>query len=214
MKPLIPPTIIVRMEKGEADKTEFRFTDSFQIGRGRKSEIRIKDDIVSRPHAEIRFEEGKWWLHDLNSTNGIFVDGKKVDQIPLANNTRIIIGQFGPVLSFSIEDADQTDKTRVVRRSIEQYTDRYFGNPDEDLPWPNPELIREWWVKNKGQFRNGTRYLLGKPISPEQCQHVLRYGYQRQRAVAAIELAILNPARPIFKIRDPGFRQQKLLGLK
>jgi len=33
MKPLIPPTIIVRIEKGEADKTEFRFTDSFQIGR-------------------------------------------------------------------------------------------------------------------------------------------------------------------------------------
>jgi len=55
MKPLIPPTIIVRIEKGEADKTEFRFTDSFQIGCERESEIRIKDDILSRPHAEIRF---------------------------------------------------------------------------------------------------------------------------------------------------------------
>ena len=55
MKPLIPPTIIVTIEKGEADKTEFRFTDSFQIGCERESEIRIKDDILSRPHAEIRF---------------------------------------------------------------------------------------------------------------------------------------------------------------
>ena len=125
------PTIIVKIENGKADKTEFRFTDSFQIGRGRESEIRIKDDIVSRPHAEIRFEEGRWWAYDLNSTNGIFIDGKKVDQVPLANNTRIIIGQFGPVLSFSIEDADQTDKMRVIQLSMAQYADRYFGDPDE-----------------------------------------------------------------------------------
>lgn len=61
------------------------------------------DDIVSRPHAEIRFENCKWWVYDLNSTNGIFVDGKKVEQIPLANNTRIILGQFGPALFFPLK---------------------------------------------------------------------------------------------------------------
>jgi uncharacterized protein (TIGR02270 family) len=87
-------------------------------------------------------------------------------------------------------------------------------DPDEDLPWPNPELIDQWWSKNKSRFRSGTRYLLGKPISVEQCQHVLRYGYQRQRAAAAIELAMLQPGQPLFEVRAPGFRQQQLLGLK
>jgi uncharacterized protein (TIGR02270 family) len=87
-------------------------------------------------------------------------------------------------------------------------------DPDEDLPWPNPELIGEWWSKNKSRFRSGTRYLLGKPISVEQCQHVLRYGYQRQRAAAAIELAMLQPGQPLFEVRAPGFRQQQMLGLK
>ena len=143
-----PPSIIVKIERGEAEKTEFRFTDSFQIGRGRESDIRITDDIVSRPHAEIRFEEdGKWWAYDLNSTNGIFVDGEKVDQVPLSNNTRIILGQFGPVLSFSIEDADQADKTRVVRRSLEQYTDRYFGDPDEDTIGEHTMMVRRAFKK-------------------------------------------------------------------
>jgi len=87
-------------------------------------------------------------------------------------------------------------------------------DPDEDLPWPEPGLIAEWWNRNKGSFQNGMRYLFGKAIIEEQCQHVLRHAYQRQRAAAAIELAIMNPGQPLFEIRAPGFRQQRLLGLK
>jgi len=87
-------------------------------------------------------------------------------------------------------------------------------DPDEDLPWPEPELIIDWWANNKGQFRDGTRYLIGQPISAEHCQQVLRSGFQRQRAAAAIELAMMQPGQPLFEVRAPGFRQQKLLGLK
>ena len=87
-------------------------------------------------------------------------------------------------------------------------------DPDEDLPWPEPELISGWWSKDKGGFRNGTRYLLGKPISPDQCQHVLIHGYQRQRSAAAIELAMVHPGQPLFEVRAPGFRQKQILGLK
>ncbi len=87
-------------------------------------------------------------------------------------------------------------------------------DPDEDLPWPNPKLISTWWQKNTTNFQNGTRYLVGKPITEEHCQHVLRYGYQRQRAAAALELAIRNPETPLFDVSAPGFRQQKILGLK
>jgi uncharacterized protein (TIGR02270 family) len=87
-------------------------------------------------------------------------------------------------------------------------------DPDEELPWPEPKLIQEWWQKHKANFKSGVRYLCGKPISDEQCQHVLRYGYQRQRAAAAIELAMMHPGTPLFNVEAPGFRQQKLLGLK
>ncbi len=87
-------------------------------------------------------------------------------------------------------------------------------DPDEDLPWPEPELISGWWSKNKGAFRNGTRYLLGQPISHEHLQQVLRNGYQCQRAAAAIELAMMHPGQPLFEVRAPGFRQQQVLGLK
>ena len=87
-------------------------------------------------------------------------------------------------------------------------------DPDEDLPWPDHDLIHKWWNENKRNFRNGTRYLCGKPISVNQCQHVLRHGYQRQRQAAALELSMMKPGLPLFPTKAPGFRQQRLLGLK
>jgi len=81
---------------------------------------------------------------------------------------------------------------------------------DEDLPWPEPQLIKNWWDTNKGRFRNGVRHLLGKPISAEHLRQVLATGLQRQRAAAALELAIMQPGQPLFEIRAPGFRQKQI----
>jgi uncharacterized protein (TIGR02270 family) len=85
-------------------------------------------------------------------------------------------------------------------------------DPDDNLPWLEPALVQKWWDKNRGQFQNGTRYLLGKPMTPEWLKTVLRDGRQRQRAAAAFELAIRNPGQPLFNVKAPGFRQIELLG--
>ena len=85
-------------------------------------------------------------------------------------------------------------------------------DPDDNLPWPEPALVQKWWDKNRSQFQNGTRYLLGKPMIADWLKTVLRDGRQRQRAVAALELAIRNPGHPLFNVKAPGFRQIELLG--
>jgi uncharacterized protein (TIGR02270 family) len=85
-------------------------------------------------------------------------------------------------------------------------------DPDDNLPWPEPALVQKWWDKNRGQFQNGTRYLLGKPMTIDWLKTVLRDGRQRQRAAAALELAIRQPGTPLFNVKAPGFRQIELLG--
>lgn len=82
---------------------------------------------------------------------------------------------------------------------------------DEYLPWPDPELISKWWDKNKGRYVCGSRHLVGYPISAEHLRQVLINGRQRQRAAAALELAILQPGRPLFEVRAPGSRQSEIL---
>lgn len=84
-------------------------------------------------------------------------------------------------------------------------------DPDEALPWPKPEAIHTWWKQHQGQLQLGTRYLLGKPMGRDWLRDVLRNGRQRQRAAAALELAIQQPGQPLFEVRTPGFRQQQLL---
>ncbi|RQW86575.1 MAG: TIGR02270 family protein, partial [Geobacter sp.] len=92
--------------------------------------------------------------------------------------------------------------------------DNVAMDADLDLPWPNIESIRRWWDRNKGNFPDGTRYLLGKPVSVEHLQHVLTTGLQRQRAAAALELAIKQPGQPLFNVRAPGSRQREMLKQK
>jgi uncharacterized protein (TIGR02270 family) len=82
---------------------------------------------------------------------------------------------------------------------------------DENLPWPNSEAIRKWWAGRQQDFANGTRYCLGQPMSVDWLQQVLRIGLQRQRAAAALELAVRQPGQPLFEVRAPGFRQAPLV---
>lgn len=82
---------------------------------------------------------------------------------------------------------------------------------DEDLPWPDPELIRQWWNSNKSGFDSGTRYLMGKSISYESCVSVLKDGKQRQRKAAALEMALMADDNVLFETSAVGQRQQQLL---
>ena len=49
------------------------------LGRSRECDITLDDPNVSRRHAEVRPSGGKWTVRDLGSTNGIRVNGRRVD---------------------------------------------------------------------------------------------------------------------------------------
>jgi len=85
---------------------------------------------------------------------------------------------------------------------------------DENLPWPDAPRLSAWWQKHSPEFQPGTRHLCGQPLTADWLEHILRHGYQHQRAAAALELALLRPDQPLFNIRAPGHRQQELLGLR
>jgi pSer/pThr/pTyr-binding forkhead associated (FHA) protein len=48
------------------------------IGRGEGNEIRIRDDTISLSHATLLLKRGAWFVADLRSMNGTFVDGSRV----------------------------------------------------------------------------------------------------------------------------------------
>jgi hypothetical protein len=62
------------------------------IGRGNESDLRIDDPGISRNHAEIRREGGDVTIVDVGSTNGIVVDGQRVQQARLRDKTSVVLG--------------------------------------------------------------------------------------------------------------------------
>ena len=65
------------------------------IGRHEDNNIEIDDDFVSGSHAEIFYDDGIWWLQDLGSTNGTFLNSQRVGtRIRLSDGD---IVQFGRV---------------------------------------------------------------------------------------------------------------------
>ena len=50
------------------------------LGRRRENHIVIKEPEVSRQHAQIRYENGRFVLYDTDSTGGTFVNGQQVDR--------------------------------------------------------------------------------------------------------------------------------------
>jgi FHA domain-containing protein/uncharacterized protein DUF1707 len=48
------------------------------LGRSRDCQLILADDTVSRRHAELRIEDGCWLLRDLGSSNGTWVNGRRV----------------------------------------------------------------------------------------------------------------------------------------
>jgi len=48
------------------------------VGRSSSCELVLTDDTVSRRHAELRIEGGRWLLRDLGSSNGTWVNGRRV----------------------------------------------------------------------------------------------------------------------------------------
>jgi uncharacterized protein (TIGR02270 family) len=82
---------------------------------------------------------------------------------------------------------------------------------DEDLPWPDQKLVQAWWTRHGARFAQGSRHLVGAPVSRDHCVDVLKSGYQRQRIAAAYHLCLLNPGTPLFEWRAPAWRQQREL---
>ena len=68
------------------------------IGRdGNRSDLVLDDASVSAQHAQVRYEHGQFVIHDLASTNGTFVNNRRIQRQPLMDNDVIRLGSVALV---------------------------------------------------------------------------------------------------------------------
>lgn len=76
---------------------------SLSIGRDPEADLMLTDALVSWHHARIEDRGDSWTLVDLESTNGVTVNGVALRERVLASNDQIVIG--GTTISFELQDA-------------------------------------------------------------------------------------------------------------
>jgi len=90
-KPRAPQGAIVARE-GNVRREVPLTADPITVGRDPKNDIVLDDRRVSRRHAEVRLRLGRYTLYDLQSTNGTFVNGRRIAEMVLSDDDRITIG--------------------------------------------------------------------------------------------------------------------------
>ncbi|MBI2571859.1 MAG: FHA domain-containing protein [Candidatus Schekmanbacteria bacterium] len=68
-------------------------SDVMRIGREPANELVLEDAQVSRFHARIVRDGCEWWVEDLGSSNGVFVDGERTERARLHHGWKLDIGQ-------------------------------------------------------------------------------------------------------------------------
>jgi len=64
------------------------------IGRSSTCDVLLEDKTVSGRHARLAYHHGQWWLEDLTSTNGTFLNGEPVTSpVVLTHGDQIRCGQ-------------------------------------------------------------------------------------------------------------------------
>jgi len=118
------PEIIVKLGDEVVGKYLFD-KDVVSIGRARDNDIVIENLSVSRNHARIRRADDKYVLTDLNSANGVFVNGVRVTKTEVLNSDVITIGKHKVIFQEQapvsreeeISEAFGADRTMLVDRT-------------------------------------------------------------------------------------------------
>ena len=65
------------------------------MGRATDSAVFLDDVTVSRTHAVFeRRDGGEWFVRDVGSLNGTYVNGEQVDETKLASGDEVQVGRF------------------------------------------------------------------------------------------------------------------------
>jgi uncharacterized RDD family membrane protein YckC len=116
---------------------EFELVDQeINIGRELDNTLRLADPSISRHHAVIRKTVAGYEIQDLGSSNGVLINGVKVDSGPVKDGDRITLGQMQ--LTFQDPQAEDANPLGTVRMSLDEMAKIQGGPAPAVAPAPEP----------------------------------------------------------------------------
>lgn len=94
---------------------------TMKLGRRESCDICLRFPNISGQHCELAYKDGYWAIRDLNSTNGIKVNGQRLRFRPLRPGDRITIGKRDYTIEYELAGADEKALEAVLTASDDVY---------------------------------------------------------------------------------------------
>jgi pilus assembly protein CpaF len=132
-------TIIIS-EKGGAERREAFDKNEINVGRVQGNDLMLPKGNVSKHHARLLFRDGRFIVTDLKSTNGTYVNGRKISQATIVREgDKIYIGDFVLRLETTAQAASLPDQTYAPNDDSQGRTPARLGPlPRDGTPAPPP----------------------------------------------------------------------------
>ncbi len=92
---------------------------TFRVGRAPDLELVVDHPKTSGNHALLTFRDGRHWLKDLDSTNGTYVNGERVDEeTALGHGDRILFGRVEFVYKNDLVPLERFDEASIVPLAV------------------------------------------------------------------------------------------------
>jgi hypothetical protein len=106
---------IVRVDRSEIFELPPTPGDEWlDIGRGRTANVRLQTGTVARMHARVGWHAGRHSIRDLQSTNGILYEGRRVEEMNLTDGDELVLGDA--TIRYFVGDGARERAERAARR--------------------------------------------------------------------------------------------------
>ena len=90
------------------------------IGRSRNSDIRLKFSTVSGRHCTLTWKDGYWYVEDLSSSNGVKINGERVDRRHLMPGDQLAISSQRFTIDYTAEGPPPVDPGLMSKSLLEK----------------------------------------------------------------------------------------------
>src|SRR5207245_4413875 len=91
---------------------------AYTVGRGRQNDLCLSESSVSKVHARILYEDGRFTIVDNESLHGVYLNGEKVERGELTQGAQVQLGNV--TLRFSLLGSEVTTEHMVELPWVEQ----------------------------------------------------------------------------------------------
>lgn len=172
---------------------EFADTEPVTIGRELDNKVAMQLGVLSRHHAKVFFENGSWFVQDLDSANGSFFRGKQLApnaKVELVNGDIVHFGTVAMSISLAVSDGAQMKVVeKIVEKPVEKIVEKIVEKPVEKIVEKivEKEVIKEVPV---AKVMNLPKEIKGKPVpayNPEDPTKPFRPGLKLSEDLKFVE---------------------------